>query len=194
MSLEEHIYSILIVSSSDSFNSSLAPLIPESKFSPIRIEKSINSARRVLSEYTYDFVIINSPLPDDVGIKLATEICEKKSSVPLLMVHTELYETTYNKVFEYGTYVIPKPTSKSVIFQALDWMVSTRERLKKFELKTLSTEEKMKEIRLVNRAKWILIDNLKMSEYDAHKYIEKQAMNRCVSKREIAEEIIKTYL
>ena len=55
-------------------------------------------------------------------------------------------------------------------------------------------EEKMKEIRLINRAKWVLIDELKMSEADAHHYIEKQAMDRCVSRREIAEEIISTYL
>ena len=55
-------------------------------------------------------------------------------------------------------------------------------------------EEKMKEIRLVNRAKWVLIDELKMSEADAHRYIEKQAMDRCVSRRKIAEEIISTYL
>ena len=51
----------------------------------------------------------------------------------------------------------------------------------------------MEEIRLVNRAKWLLIDELKMSEPDTHRYIEKQAMDLCVSKREVAEEIIKTY-
>ena len=51
----------------------------------------------------------------------------------------------------------------------------------------------MEEIRIVNRAKWLLIDSLKMSEPDAHRYIEKQAMDRCVSKKEIAESIIKTY-
>jgi len=54
-------------------------------------------------------------------------------------------------------------------------------------------EEKMEEIRLVNRAKWLLISELKMDEPLAHRYIEKQAMDRCISKREVAEEIIKTY-
>ena len=57
----------------------------------------------------------------------------------------------------------------------------------------LLSEEKMQEIRIVNRAKWFLITELKMTETDAHRYIEKQAMDRCVSKKEIAEEIIKTY-
>ena len=59
--------------------------------------------------------------------------------------------------------------------------------------KSLSIEEKMAEIRVVNRAKWILITELKMSEPDAHRYIEKQSMDQCISKRQIAEEIIKTY-
>ena len=72
-------------------------------------------------------------------------------------------------------------------------MSSARERLRKSEKKALSIEEKMEEIRIVNRAKWILIRELKLNEQEAHRYIEKQAMDRCVSKKVIAEEIIKTY-
>ena len=53
--------------------------------------------------------------------------------------------------------------------------------------------EKMLEIRTVNRAKWLLIDQFKMTESDAHRYIEKQAMDACISRREVAENIIKTY-
>ena len=51
----------------------------------------------------------------------------------------------------------------------------------------------MAEIRLVNRAKWLLITELKMEEPQAHRFIEKQAMDRCVSRRAVAEEIIRTY-
>jgi response regulator NasT len=51
----------------------------------------------------------------------------------------------------------------------------------------------MEEIRIVNRAKWILINELSMSEPEAHRYIEKQAMDRCISKGQIAKEIINTY-
>jgi len=51
----------------------------------------------------------------------------------------------------------------------------------------------MAEIRLVNKAKWFLISELSMSEPEAHRYIEKQAMDRCIPKRSIAEEIVKTY-
>ena len=72
-------------------------------------------------------------------------------------------------------------------------MRSERERLRKLEKKTLTIEEKMEEIRVVNRAKWILIHELKMEEPQAHRYIEKQAMDCCTSKRSVAEKIIKLY-
>ena len=193
MSLQEQVYSVLIVSASDTFNSALSPLLPDSKFDPVRIEASVNSAKRALSYRSYDFIVINSPLPDDTGVRFAMDVSGLKTSVALLMVRSDVYAGTHSKVAEYGVYVLPKPTSKPVISQAIDWMIATRERLKIFEQKTMSTEEKMQEIRIVNRAKWILIEHLKMTEADAHRYIEKQAMDRCIFKREIAEEIIKTY-
>ena len=80
------------------------------------------------------------------------------------------------------------------MIHALSWMESARERLRQFEKKSLSVKEKMAEIRIVNKAKWILIRELKMNEPDAHRYIEKQAMDRCITKQTIAEEIIKTYM
>ena len=72
-------------------------------------------------------------------------------------------------------------------------MKAMRNRLSGLEKKAVSLEDKMKEIRLINRAKWILIEQLKMTESDAHRYIEKQAMDRCVTRTEIAETIIRTY-
>ena len=193
VSLQEQIYSVLVVSASDAFNSALTPLLPDSKFAPVRFETSVNAAKRVLADRAYDFIVINSPLPDDAGIRFAMDLSGLKTSVALLMVRSDVYATTYNRVAEHGVYVLPKPTSKPIVSQAIDWMIATRERLKKFEKKTMSTEEKMQEIRIVNRAKWVLIESLKLTESDAHRYIEKQAMDRCISKREIAEEIIKNY-
>ena len=58
---------------------------------------------------------------------------------------------------------------------------------------TVKLKEKMEEIRLVNRAKMLLMQNLNMSEADAHRYIEKEAMNRCIKRTNLSEEIIKTY-
>ena len=194
MNLEERVYSVLIVSAAENFNSSLQALLPESRFSPLRFENSVSSAKRTLLERSFDLIIINSPLPDDPGFRFAIDICSDKTSVSLLLVKADLYSSAYTKVHSHGVYVLPKPLSKATVSQAFDWMISTRERLRSLEKKTLSIEDKMQEIRIVNRAKWLLIDQLKMTEAEAHRYIEKQAMDSSMPRKMIAENIIKTYL
>ena len=193
MSLKERIYSILIVSATDSFTSAFAVLFPEARYNPVNTVTSISVAKRVLAEKTYDFVIINAPLPDDAGTRFAIDTCTTKQSAVLLLVKNDIHAGIHDRVAEYGVFTLPKPISKVTMTHALNWLESARERLRQFEKKSISIEDKMAEIRLVNKAKWLLISELKMSEPDAHRYVEKQAMDRCVSRRCIAEEIIKTY-
>ncbi|MBR2100106.1 MAG: ANTAR domain-containing protein, partial [Eubacterium sp.] len=76
---------------------------------------------------------------------------------------------------------------------AFKWMKSARERLRIFEKKDVSINDRMQEIRLINKAKWLLISNENMSEDEAHKYLEQESMNRCITKKEIAQEITDKY-
>ena len=66
-------------------------------------------------------------------------------------------------------------------------------KLEKMEKKNHTLMEKMADIRTVNRAKWLLIENVNMTEKDAHYYIEKQAMDMRLSRKEVAQNIIRTY-
>lgn len=194
MSLKERVYSVLVISSKENFNASLQTILPEVKYQPVQIVSDVGSAKRILLERSFDFVLINTPLPDDFGTRFAVEISATKGTVILLLVRNEMYEEVCDKVTEHGILTLPKPATKQMVAHTLNFMAGIRERLRKLEKKSLSMEEKMEEIRLVNRAKWVLIGELKMTESDAHHYIEKQAMDRCVTRRKIAEEIISTYL
>ena len=193
MGLPEHIYSLLVVSASDKFNESLRRLLPENRYSPVIAAADVSGARRRLLEERYDLVIINTPLPDDFGTRLALDVCASSGTGVLLLVGAEHYPDVNARVSPYGVLVLSKPTSAQLLSQSLLLLCGTRERLRRMEQKTASIEEKMEEIRLVNRAKWLLIEQLKMTEQDAHRYIEKQAMDRCVTKRVIAEQILSTY-
>ncbi len=193
MNLEEQVYSVLVVSSSEKFNQLLPELLPVSVFSPVSVVSNINTARRALSERDFDIVIINSISDDDSGTAFAVEAAGRKNSVVLFLANAVQYNDIYGSLVHQGVFMLQKPFARQSFRVATDWLISARERIRKNEEKNLSIEEKMNEIRLINRAKWLLISELKMTEPDAHKYIEKQAMNRCVTKRKVAEEIIKTY-
>ena len=54
-------------------------------------------------------------------------------------------------------------------------------------------QEKIAEIRLVDRAKCALIQYADMTEPQAHRYIEKQAMDLRRTRLDIAQSILKAY-
>ena len=58
---------------------------------------------------------------------------------------------------------------------------------------TTKLKVKMEEIKLVNRAKMLLMQNMSMAEAEAHRFIEKEAMDTGQKKIAIAENIIKRY-
>ena len=193
MSLNEQIYSVLIVSASENLSKALAENFTVPTFSPVQAVSSVSLAKRAIAERDFDFVVVNSPLPDDTGIRFAIDTADSFNTVVLFLTRAEQYDDSYEKLAGHGVFLLQKPIAKSVLQLAVDWLISAREGLRKNRKKTMSIEEKMNEIRLVNRAKWLLISELKMTEADAHRHIEKQAMDRCVSKSLVAEEIIKLY-
>ena len=193
MEFTERRYSVLLVSSSPKFNESMLALLPESRFYPVAAVSDVSSARRRLLEGKYDIVIINAPLPDDFGTRLALNICDNSGTAVLLFVKEEHYPDINGRVPPFGVLVLPKPASSQTVSQSLQLLCGTRERLRRMEQKTASIEEKMEEIRIINRAKLLLMEQLKMTEKEAHRFIEKQAMDRCVTRITIAQSILSTY-
>ena len=193
MIFKERTYSVLVVSQSSKFYESITPMLPSSDYYPVRHALSASEARRAILDGSIDIVLINAPLPDEFGTALACDICENTDAGVLLFVKTEIYDDVYNKVYESGVMVISKPASSVMVSQTLRILCSSRERIRGMEARQASVEEKIAEIRVVNKAKWLLIECLNMNESQAHKYIEKQAMDMRKSKREVAENIIKTY-
>jgi response regulator NasT len=190
MTPPERVYSVLLVSAAQNLNAALGELLQPSVFSPVRTVTDVSAAKRAAAERDWDIVIVNSPLPDETGLRFAADVSGGSRSVALVLARAELFDEVSSDLTRHGVFTLARPTSKPLMQAALGWLITARERLRGTEKKTLSLEEKMAEIRIVNRAKWLLIEKRGMDEPTAHRYIEKLAMDRCVSKREIAEEIL----
>ena len=193
MVFQERTYSVLIVTATDSFTNSTMPLLPVTDYWPVATARSVAEARRRIAETDFDIVLINAPLPDDFGMRLAIDICTNSGAGVLLMVKSDLFNDIYAKVVSYGVITLSKPTNLQMVAQNLRILCATRERMRQMQARQATVEEKIEEIRLVNRAKWLLIECLSMTEPEAHRYIEKQSMDERISKRQVAENIIKTY-
>ena len=185
--------SVLIVSGSAKGVSFIKALLEPSAFSPITVVSNAGEAKRQLIAASFDIIIIDTPLSDEFGYELAVTMASDTQSGILLLVRNENYEHIANRVEVYGVFTVAKPVTKLSFYHSVRLVVATRERMRVLEKKNSSLQSKMDEIRLVNRAKWVLIDRLSMTEPQAHHYIEKQAMDMRLSRKEVAENIIKAH-
>ena len=183
-------YRVLLVSSSDRFNNALAQLMSESVYAQVTVARSVSAAKRLLMEQDFDLVLVNGPLPDDLGMRFARDAATDTAAGVVLIVDTEICEEISDRMAAQGVAVLPKPASAREVSLALQFARATHRRLAHAEQKQVSVEEKIAEIRLVNKAKWLLIDKLGMTEPDAHRLIEKRAMDSRRPKRAVAQEII----
>ena len=189
---ESSVYSVLVVSPAGRGADFLASVFDAPTFDPVVNALSAGEARRLLSSEQYDLIAVNSPLPDETGIDFCIDAAQGPSGV-MLFVKNDIYEIVSSQCTREGIFVIPKPNTQRNVAQRVTLLCAICERLRKYEKKTRTLREKMDSIRIVNRAKWLLIERLGMTEQDAHGYIEKEAMNRRRTSREIAEEIIRMY-
>jgi len=186
-------YSVLIASSNPKFDQILTSLLPADEYGPVNIVDFGGLARRKLTESACDILIINTPLKDESGTELAIDIADETNISILLLVDAAHFDEVNSVVEQYGILTLSKPTNRAAVTQSLKLMCATRNRLKRMEKKTASFEEKINEIKLINRAKLLLMEKEGISEENAHKLIEKTSMETRSTKRQIAENIISRY-
>lgn len=192
MATEKRKYRVLVADSGDKIYDYISQSLPRSDYDPILRAGDAGEARRMLLNAPVDIVIINTPLKDDFGTELALDLADGSAGV-LLLVKNELYDQICYKVEDRGVLTLGKPTSRQGFYSAVKLLTAMTARLSKLEKANHTLQEKMADIRVVNRAKWLLIEHHHMKEQDAHYFIEKQAMDTRLSRREVAENIIRSY-
>ena len=186
------IYRVLIAGANDRTFDSLRELLPPDSYeAPLRAG-SAGEVKRMLLETDVDLVILNAPLRDEFGTQLALNLSRDNLCV-LMLVPAESFDAVCYKVEDEGILTLSKPVSRNGLLGAIKLLTAMRGKLRKLDRQNQALQEKMQDIRTVNRAKWLLIEVKRMTENEAHYYIEKQAMDMRLSRREVAENIIRTY-
>jgi response regulator NasT len=184
---------VLIVSCSDKATEFITELLDAAGYLQIAVSESCAQARRLLLARDFDLLIINAPLKDESGESLARQVASKGSSQVMLAVGSEHFDAVSAICEDDGVLTISKPVNRAVFWSALKLAKSAQSRLKRAHAENAKLKQKIEDIRIADRAKCLLISYMGMSEQEAHRYIEKQAMDMRCTKREVAEGILKTY-
>ena len=147
-------------------------------------------ARRALAEEDYALIVVNTPLQDEFGHELAVYAAEQTGAGVVLLVKAEAADEIAARVEDAGVFVVAKPLNKALLFGAVKLAQAAHRRLAGLQTQNARLQQKIDDIRLVDRAKCALIQYRQLTEPEAHKYIEKQAMDERKSRRAVAEQIL----
>ena len=185
--------SALIISSTEKSFALIAGLLHAHSSVDIVHVRSCGEGRRILLERDFNLVVICMPLPDETGENLARQIVVSETSQVILAVNSDIYAAVSSVCEKDGVLTVANPINNEIFRQALSLAKTMRGRLAKVQSENESLKQKIDNIRIIDRAKNILISSCRMSEHEAHRYIEKQAMNTRTSKRAVSEKIIMDY-
>ena len=188
----ERIFRVLLISSSKNFEASIINALSHEPYE-IYTTDTIQKAKRLVIDYDYDILIINAPVVDDFGIDFAIDESLRSISGILFFVNAKYESEVYYKTYQYGILTLVKPSTYGILLQSLRLLSSSIMKKESLYVKKTDLKSRLEEIKIINTAKLLLIEHKKMSEDEAHKYIEKKAMDFRVSKIKIANEIIDEY-
>jgi response regulator NasT len=185
--------SALIVSDSDKDTAFFSAVLNAASIQKIICSKSADDARRFILTQDFDYIIIDTPLKDESSKIFSRYAASGGISQVILLVESEYFDSISAACEADGVMTISKPMDKTLFWSALLFAKSTQNRIKRIQAENASLRQKIEDIRIIDRAKCLLISYMKMSEQESHRYIEKQAMDIRSTKRIVAEGILKRY-
>ncbi len=192
MASGKNIYKVLVAGANDKTFALLQTLLPGSSYDPPLRAGSAGEAKRMALDYAVDIAILNAPMRDEFGTQLALDLARDNVGV-LLLVPGESFDGVRDQMEDEGVMALAKPLTRQTLEMGLHMIMALRGKLLQMDRRNRALQEKMTDIRTINRAKWLLIEQLRMTESEAHYYIERQAMDTRLSRREVAENIIRSY-
>ena len=187
--MTEDTHSVLVVSKDSKLSQSISVMLMSPLFET-EVLSDFNEARRRVAERSYNIILVD--YTEGEGADFATDVSEGLSTI-LLLTPPSLFEEVSYRVEGYGIIAITNPFDQFYFYNMIKAAIAMQYKVQVLSSQTTKLKVKMEEIKHVNRAKMLLMQNMSMTEQEAHRYIEKQAMDRSMKRIAIADEIIKRY-
>ena len=136
-----------------------------------------------------DVYIVDTPSGEELAIRLAER---GAGQVVVLTDEADFFQVS-EKLAGCGIITVPKPIDERAFWTALKTAEAAGNRYNQVINENQRLHRELEDIKVINRAKLLLVTRLSMTEPEAHRYIEKQAMDMRATKRAVAESILKTY-
>jgi response regulator NasT len=159
----------------------------------IVITTNAAGARRMTAGDAYALMLINAPLADETGLELAIDLAKRTTATVILLVKTELAPMVSDAATEAGVLIVTKPVIPQLFEQAIRVGLACRNRMLLYKSENERLQKKYEELKIVDRAKCLLIEHMRITEEEAHRVLEKEAMNARIPRVRVAKQVLERF-
>ncbi len=183
---------VLIISNNSKVIDNLSQLVLTSISAQLYFADTLSEAEKYLLKYDFSLIIVVSLAANKLSFEFAS-LCSKTNAGVMIVVKNEPHIDVFEEYSRQGIYIFPLNMGKRMFINSIHLLTSIHHRFSIGTSKEQKLQKKIDEIRLVDRAKCLLIQYDQMSEEEAHHFIEKQAMDNRVTRKDIAQKILDNY-
>jgi two-component system, response regulator PdtaR len=148
-----------------------------------------NRAIELATELKPDFMVMDIKMPNLDGLSAAEKIAELKIPVVLLTAFSQ--QELVARAAEVGAMAfLVKPFTPQDLMPAIEIALSRHQQLTALELEVSDLAERLETRKLVERAKSVLSEKMKLTEPEAFRWIQKASMDRRLSMADVARTVL----
>jgi two-component system, response regulator PdtaR len=148
-----------------------------------------NKAVELAFELKPDLMVMDIKMPDLDGLSAAEKIAELKIPVVLLTAFSQ--QELVTRAAEVGAMAfLVKPFSPQDLLPAIEIALSRHSQLVALESEVADLGERLETRKLVERAKGVLSEKMKLTEPEAFRWIQKASMDRRLSMADVARTVL----
>jgi response regulator NasT len=188
MKTENQKIKILVAEDETIIRLDLVEMLTEAGYEVIAQAENGAVAVELAKQHMPDLAILDVKMPEMDGITAAEQII---SIAPVLMLTAFSQRELVERARDAGVmaYVV-KPFSINDLIPAIEIAISRHKQMKTLEGEVADLYERLETRKLIDRAKGILMKAMNLSEPESFSWIQKTAMDRRVSMKEVANAII----
>jgi response regulator NasT len=148
-----------------------------------------NKAVELATELKPDLMVMDIKMPDLDGLSAAEKIAELKIPVVLLTAFSQ--QELITRAAEVGAMAfLVKPFSPQDLLPAIEIALSRHAQILTLEAEIQDLGERLETRKLVERAKGVLSEKMKLTEPEAFRWIQKASMDRRLSMADVARTVL----
>lgn len=181
-------YRIVVAEDETLIRLDLVEMLTEAGYDVVGEATNGEEAVLMVESLNPDLAILDVKMPILDGISAAEKII---SRAPVLMLTAFSQKDLVERARDAGAmaYVV-KPFAIGDLIPAIEIAVSRHRQLKALETEVANLHERLETRKIIDRAKGILMQALKLSEPEAFSWIQRTAMDRRMSMKDVASAVI----